>query len=194
MNEKDCLKLVMCLYHYDEDIKIDCEEWDGDVIYNVEAKNSASGDEYYGTSYGLVDTLYDFLAYIESIDENGVGHYNSHSGKLCFDWVEYTVQDILSDEKRKEVVSQRRRAEKELKEYVDFFKEVDEEIQEMMPCKNGMCENGEYVKVHGVDKCMVYNSANCSKFEEWHKLANEMRDRRMKEWDEQEQQDNNIEE
>ena len=199
MSGKDFLKIVMCLYRYDKDIDIEIERNDMEgVLYTVHATNSKTGDEYYNVSYGVVDAVHDFLAYIETLKENWTdlvfvenldydgedNNYVNEPSSLSNDWVRYTMKHILDDNFREETIKQWNKDEQVRSEFNEFFKDIDEWEKSSMPCRNGTCTEREWTDMSCVDNCVKNWRMSCPKLRQWHEDVKVKRTERMKEWKE----------
>lgn len=199
MSGKDFLKIVMCLYRYDKDIDIEIERNDMEgVLYTVHATNSKTGDEYYNVSYGVVDAVHDFLAYVETLKENWTdlvfvenldydgedNNYVNEPPSLSNDWVRYTMKHILDDNFREETIKGWKKDEQERSEFNEFFKDIDEWEKSSMPCRNGTCTEREWTDMFCVDNCVKNWRMSCPKLRQWHEDVKAKRTERMKEWKE----------
>ena len=199
MTSKDYFKLILCLYRYDMNVEIDIANngFDGQV-WDIRATNSVNGDGYSTVSFGFMDAVEDFLRYIEHVktdwdkmelveaeDEGDSSNETFEDVPPSLDtfWLKYTMKNVLDDNFRKEQVANHKRAERENRDYQEFFKDVDKQIQDSMPCRNGTCKDRVWTDMACVDHCEKHYRMNCPKLLQWHEDTKVIREKRNKEWD-----------
>ena len=197
MTNKDFLKMILCLYRYDDDISIETVKADFEGInYEVTAKNSRTGDIYCGFSCGgIMMAIYDFLEYIERLRDGyntmkpveiplyETEEYIEEPPSVSSKWCYYPMKCVFDDKFRKKTIDHCKKVERENKEYQEFFKEVDKQIQDSMPCRNGTCEDRVWTDMPCVDNCEKNYHMNCPKLLEWHEYVKNVRSKRNEEWD-----------
>jgi hypothetical protein len=106
MTNKDCLKILLCSYGYDRNIKIEIYRGDsGEVGYDVYAENK-EGDIYNECDCeGLMFHIYEILDYMR---QNEV--------RCPSTWWNYSTKDVLNDQGRESIIANLDRKEKELQE------------------------------------------------------------------------------
>lgn len=200
MTSKDYFKLILCLYRYDANVEIEIENngFEGQV-WDIKATNSVNGDGYSTVSFGFMDAVADFLRYVEHTkadwdkmelveaedSDNGSDEtFEDVPPSLDPFWLKYSMKAVLDDKFRKEEIANHKRAERENKEYQEFFKDVDKQIQDAMPCRNGTCTERVWTDMACVDNCEKSYHMNCPKLLEWHEYVKKVRNKRNKEWNE----------
>jgi len=206
MTGKDFLKLLLCIYEYDTDIKIETERNFGDLTYEVTATNKRTLDVYYSFDEGLYSAVYSIINYMtnfkehymhtieleddpgypeltERIEDDGYSFPPELSPAPSYKWAMFPIKEILDDEFREKM----RKKWIEQKKYMDmhneFFTDVEEKLQNSMPCRNGTCTDRVYRDDVINDNCELNYTMQCPKLREWHKLVTELRRERNKEWD-----------
>lgn len=200
MTSKDYFKLILCLYRYDMNVEIDIANngFDGQV-WDIRATNSVNGDGYSTVSFGFMDAVEDFLRYIEHVKtdwdkmelveaedegDNSDETFEDVPPSLDPFWLKYNMKDVLDDNFRKAEIARDKKIKREDREYQEFFKEVDKQIQDAMPCRNGTCIERVWTDMACVDNCEKHYHMNCPKLLQWHKDTRVIREKRNKEWDE----------
>jgi len=189
--------MILCLYRYDTDISIEIKKSNFyGINYEVTAKNTRTGDIYCGFSYGgIMTAVYDFLYYIERLRDGyntmepveiqlyETEEYIEEAPSVTFRWCGYPMKCVLDDKFRKETIDHWKKVERENKEYQEFFKEVDKQIDDSMPCRNGTCEDRVWTDMSCVDNCEKHYHMNCPKLLEWHEYVKNVRSKKNKEWE-----------
>lgn len=200
MTGKDFLKLLLCIYEYDTDIKIETERNFGDVTYDVTATNKRTLDVYNGFDEGLYSATYSIIKYMNELREDannmimvyeeGEPEDDGHSfppelsPTPSYKWAMFSIKDILDDDFRDNVRKKWIEQKKYTDMYNDFFKEVDKQIEDSMPCRNGTCEDRVLTDMPCVDNCEKNYHMNCPKLRAWDEYVKNVRTKRNKEWDE----------
>lgn len=198
MTGKDFLKLLLCIYEYDTDIEIETERNFGDLTYDVTATNKRTLDVYHGFDEGLYSATYSIIKYMSELREDaknmivvyeeGEPEDDGHSfppelsPAPSYKWALFPIKDILDDDFRDNVRKKWIEQKKYMDMYNDFFKEVDKQIQDSMPCRNGICEDRVWTDMSCVDNCEKNYYMNCPKLLEWHEYVKNVRSKRNKEW------------
>lgn len=199
MTSKDYFKLILCLYRYDMNVEIEIANngFDGQV-WDIRATNSVNGDEYSTVSFGFMDAVADFLRYVEYTKDDWdkmelveVEDNDDSSDEMFEDvppsldpfWLKYNMKAVLDDNFRKTEIASDKKIKQENREYREFFKDTDKEIQDSMPCRNGTCTERVWTDMACVDHCEKHYHMNCPKLLQWHKDTRAIREKRNKEWD-----------
>ena len=204
MTGKDFLKLLLCIYEYDTDIEIETERSFGDLTYDVTATNKRTLDVYHGFDEGLYSAVYSIIKYmtnfkedymhtialednhelIERIEDDGHSYPPELSPAPSYKWAMFPIKEILDDEFREKM----RKKWIEQKKYTDmhneFFKELEEKLQNSMPCHpHEKCKDRVYRNDCVNDYCELHYTMQCPKLREWSSMVTELRRERNKEWD-----------
>lgn len=205
MTGKDFLKLLLCIYEYDTDIEIETERNFGDLTYDVTATNKRTLDVYHGFDEGLYSAVYSIINYMtyfkehyihtieleddpaypeltERIEDDGHSFPPALSPTPSYKWNLFSVRDILNDEFREKMRKKWIEQKKYMDMYNEFFTDVEEKLQNSMPCRNGTCTDRVYRDDVINDNCELHYYMSCPKLREWHKLVTELREERNKEW------------
>lgn len=199
MTGKDFLKLLLCIYEYDADIEIETERNFGDLTYDVTATNKRTLDVYHGFDEGLYSAVYSIIKYMGELREDaeniiveyeeGEPEDDGHSfppelsPTPSYKWAMFPIKDILNDEFRDKMRKKWIEQKKYMDMYNEFFTDVEEKLQNSMPCRNGTCTDRVYRDDVINDNCDLHYYMSCPKLREWHKLVTELRGERNKEWD-----------
>lgn len=198
MTGKDFLKLLLCIYEYDTDIEIETERSFGDITYDVTATNKRTLDVYHGFDEGLYSAVYSIIKYMTKFHEDaknmiveyeeGEPEDDGHSfppevsPAPSYKWNLFSIKNILDDEFREKIRKKWIEQTKYSKMYHDFFNDVEEKLQNSMPCRNGTCTDRVYRDDVINDNCDLHYHMSCPKLRDWHKLVTELREERNKEW------------
>ena len=199
MTGKDFLKLLLCIYEYDTDIEIETERNFGDLTYDVTATNKRTLDVYHGFDEGLYSAVYSIIKYMGELREDaeniiveyeeGEPEDDGHSfppelsPSPSYKWAMFPIKEILDDEFRDKMRKKWIEQKKYMDMYNEFFTDVEEKLQNSMPCRNGTCTDRVYRDDVINDNCDLHYYMSCPKLREWHKLVTELRGERNKEWD-----------
>lgn len=199
MTGKDFLKLLLCIYEYDTDIEIETERNFGDLTYDVTATNKRTLDVYHGFDEGLYSAVYSIIKYMGELREDaeniiveyeeGEPEDDGHSfppelsPAPSYKWAMFPIKEILDDEFRDKMRKKWIEQKKYMDMYNEFFTDVEEKLQNSMPCRNGTCTDRVYRDDVINDNCDLHYYMSCPKLREWHKLVTELRGERNKEWD-----------
>ena len=200
MTGKDFLKLLLCIYEYDTDIKIETERNFGDLTYDVTATNKRTLDVYRGFDEGLYSATYSIIKYMSELREDGkniIAEYeegepedDGHSfppelsPAPSYKWNLFSVKDILNDEFRDKIRKKWIEEKKYMDMYNDFFKELEEKLQNSMPCRPlEKCKDRVYRNDSVNDFCELHYTSQCPKLREWGDDVKRLRNERNKEWD-----------
>ena len=205
MTGKDFLKLLLCIYEYDTDIEIETERSFGDLNYDVTATNKRTLDVYHSFDEGLYSAVYSIINYMtnfkehymhtieveddpnypeltERIEDDGHSYPPELSPTPSYKWAMFSIKDILNDEFRDKIRKKWIEQTKYSEMYNEFFADVEEKLQNSMPCRNGTCTDRVYRDDVINDNCDLHYHMSCPKLREWHKLVTELREERNKEW------------
>ena len=199
MTGKDFLKLLLCIYEYDTDIKIETERNFGDLTYDVTATNKRTLDVYNGFDEGLYSATYSIIKYMNELREDannmimvyeeGEPEDDGHSfppelsPAPSYKWAIFPIKEILDDEFREKMRKKWIEQKKYMDMYNEFFTDVEEKLQNSMPCRNGTCTDRVYRDDVINDNCELHYTMQCPKLREWCKTVTELRRERNKEWD-----------
>lgn len=205
MTGKDFLKLLLCIYEYDTDIEIETERSFGDLNYDVTATNKRTLDVYHSFDEGLYSAVYSIINYMtnfkehymhtieveddpnypeltEGIEDDGHSYPPELSPTPSYKWAMFPIKEILDDEFREKMRNKWIEQTKYSEMYNEFFTDVEEKLQNSMPCRNGTCTDRVYRDDVINDNCDLHYHMSCPKLREWHKLVTELREERNKEW------------
>ena len=199
MTGKDFLKLLLCIYEYDTDIEIETERNFGDLTYDVTATNKRTLDVYHGFDEGLYSAVYSIIKYMSELREDaknmiveyeeGEPEDDGHSfppelsPTPSYKWAMFPIKDILNDEFRDKMRKKWIEQKKYMDMYNEFFTDVEEKLQNSMPCRNGTCTDRVYRDDVINDNCELHYTMQCPKLRVWGNMVTELRRERNKEWD-----------
>ena len=200
MTGKDFLKLLLCIYEYDTDIEIETERSFGDLTYDVTATNKRTLDVYHGFDEGLYSAIYSIIKYMGELREDaenmiveyeeGEPEDDGHSfppelsPAPSYKWAMYPIKEILDDEFRDKIRKKWIEEKKYRDMYNDFFKELEEKLQNSMPCRpREKCKDRVWRDDCINDYCELHYTMQCPKLREWCNMVTELRRERNKEWD-----------
>ena len=200
MTGKEVLKLLLCIYEYDTDIEIETERSFGDLTYDVTATNKRTLDVYHGFDEGLYSAMYSIIKYMSELREDakdmiveyeeGEPEDDGHSfppelsPSPSYKWAMFPIKEILNDEFREKMRKRWIEEKKYTDMYIDFFKDVEEKLQNLMPCRpHEKCKDRVWRDDVINDNCDLHYNMSCPKLRVWHKLVSELRGERNKEWD-----------
>lgn len=191
--------MLLCIYEYDTDIKIETERNFGDVTYDVTATNKRTLDVYNGFDEGLYSATYSIIKYMNELREDannmimvyeeGEPEDDGHSfppelsPAPSYKWAMFPIKEILDDEFREKMRKKWIEQKKYMDMYNEFFTDVEEKLQNSMPCRNGTCTDRVYRDDVINDNCELHYTMQCPKLREWCKTVTELRRERNKEWD-----------
>jgi len=208
MTGKDFLKLLLCIYEYDTDIEIETERNFGDLTYDVTATNKRTLDVYHGFDEGLYSAVYSIIKYMGELredaeniiveyeegepEDDGHSHPPELSPTPSYKWAMFPIKDILNDEFRDKIRKKWIEQKKYTDMHNDFFKELEEKLQNSMPCRpHEKCKDRVWRDDCVNDYCELHYTMQCPKLREWCDTVTELRRGRNKEWDKY-CQENNI--
>ena len=208
MTGKDFLKMLLCIYEYDTDIEIRTERNFGDLIYDVTATNKRTLDVYYGFDEGLYSAVYSIINYMtnfkehymhtieveddpgypvltERIEDDGHSFPPELSPAPSYKWAMFPIKDILNDEFRDNVRKGWIEKKKYTDMYNDFLKELEEKLQDSMPCRpHEKCKDRVWRDDYANDFCELHYTMQCPKLREWMDEVKRLRGKRNEEWEE----------
>lgn len=206
MTGKDFLKLLLCIYEYDTDIEIETERNFGDLTYEVTATNKRTLDVYHGFDEGLYSAVYSIIIYmtnfqehfihtieveddpgypelIERIEDDGHSFPPELSPTPSYKWAMFSIKDILNDEFRDKMRKKWIEQKKYTDMYNDFFKELEEKLQDSMPCRPyEKCKDRVYRDDVINNNCELHYTMQCPKLREWMDEDKRLRGIRNEEW------------
>ena len=91
MTENDLIKILLCSYGYDRNVKVDTY----DSGYEIYAEHESGDTFYYKGCEGFMFAIYEVLDYMK---EMNVGYKNK--------WWFESAKDAINDEKREELVKE----------------------------------------------------------------------------------------
>jgi hypothetical protein len=206
MTGKDFLKLLLCIYEYDTDIEIETERNFGDITYEVTATNKRTLDVYHGFDEGLYSAVYSIIKYmtdfqedyihtieveddpnypvlIERIEDDGHSFPPELSPTPSYKWAMFSIKDILNDEFRDKMRKKWIEQKKYIDMYNDFFKELEEKLQDSMPCRSHeKCKDRVWRDDCVNDFCELHYTMQCPKLRKWMAEDKRLRDIRNEEW------------
>lgn len=203
MSGKDFLKMLLCLYEYDTNIKIDVVWVDakGDVVYEIEATNPYTGDVFRSDCndgivhaawsildymHNLVTGAYDILEEAEEDDDcpkildDGHSFNSGNPGKPSLKWCRASAKNLLNDEWRENIMKKWQKETKDKKEWDEFFKPAFDEIDRIDPCKQH-CEDVVYMDTIPVP-CKLHHTMQCPKVKKRSKDYRDIMNARWAEW------------